>query len=62
MRVFLNSAGLQDGKRGMRLSLTSCVEVAKRVFMEDTIDEDDIECMACSLIDQVSKADDPLVS
>ncbi|KAH9819997.1 hypothetical protein DFH28DRAFT_955138 [Melampsora americana] len=49
---FVIAAGLQDGKRGMRLSLTSCVGVAKRVFMEETIDEQDIECMACSLIDQ----------
>ncbi|EGG04663.1 uncharacterized protein MELLADRAFT_88694 [Melampsora larici-populina 98AG31] len=49
---FVIAAGLQHGKRGMRLSLTSCVEVARRVFMEETIDEQDIECMACSLIDQ----------
>jgi len=45
-------AGLKNGNPGTRLSLSQSVQAARKVFMETTIDEDDIECMASSLIDQ----------
>jgi hypothetical protein len=47
-------AGLKNGNPGMRLSLSQSVEAARKVFIEPSIDEDDIVCMASSLIDQVS--------
>ncbi|EFP86876.1 uncharacterized protein PGTG_12617 [Puccinia graminis f. sp. tritici CRL 75-36-700-3] len=49
---FVIMAGLKNGNPGMRLSLTQSVEAARKVFMEPSIDEDDIVCMASSLIDQ----------
>lgn len=47
-------AGLKNGNPGTRLSLSQSVQAARKVFMETSIEEDDIECMASSLIDQVS--------
>ncbi|OAV96982.1 hypothetical protein PTTG_11649 [Puccinia triticina 1-1 BBBD Race 1] len=49
---FVITAGLKNGNSGMRLSLTQSVEAARKVFLEPSIDEDDIVCMASSLIDQ----------
>ncbi|KAG0144407.1 hypothetical protein CROQUDRAFT_672396 [Cronartium quercuum f. sp. fusiforme G11] len=49
---FVIAAGLRNGRRGMRLSSLTCVQIARKIFMEDTIDAQDIESMACSLIDQ----------
>ncbi|PLW14466.1 hypothetical protein PCASD_14387 [Puccinia coronata f. sp. avenae] len=49
---FVIMAGLKNGNPGMRLSLSQSVEAARKVFIEPSIDEDDIVCMASSLIDQ----------
>ncbi|KAH9464692.1 hypothetical protein MJO28_001603 [Puccinia striiformis f. sp. tritici] len=49
---FVIMAGLKNGNPGMRLSLSQSVEAARKVFMEPSIDEDDIVCMVSSLIDQ----------
>ncbi|CAH7669428.1 hypothetical protein PPACK8108_LOCUS4050 [Phakopsora pachyrhizi] len=49
---FVIMAGLKNGRQGVRLRLANSVEPARKVFMEPSIDEDDIVCMASSLIDQ----------
>lgn len=49
---FVIMAGLKNGNPGTRLSLSQSVQAARKVFMETSIEEDDIECMASSLIDQ----------
>ncbi|MBW0476216.1 hypothetical protein O181_015931 [Austropuccinia psidii MF-1] len=49
---FVIMANLKNERPGMRLSLTRSVEPARKVFMEESIDEHDVVCMASSLIDQ----------
>lgn len=49
---FVIMAGLKNGNPGTRLSLVQSVQTAREVFKEPSIDEDDIVCMASSLIDQ----------
>lgn len=50
--MFVILAGVKNGRQGMRLSLSKSVKVARKIFMDPSIDEDDIVCMASSLIDQ----------